>query len=236
MTHGWDYCKKKRKNRRDDILQPCWEWLRLLSMLYLLGLSLVRNEDSGWWWNELQGFREDIRSASLGRDQCQIWTAPSESHAGQKMNHDSHEKPEPNEDEKKKKKICTNCTIQLFLRVTGLRRFRTCPTYQWQKQLPKDVVFYQCLSVSRPEMGNKGSRCNINHSARKKRQILEMTGSSAIMCFWGGCWWRWDGLKWVSGPVLLKSVEISRDFFFFKSGRLVSGKWKLCDLSQAWSC
>lgn len=88
--------RKEKKNRRDDILQPCWEWLRLLSMLYLLGLSLVRNEDSGWWWNELQGFREDIRSASLGRDQCQIWTAPSESHAGQKMNHDSHEKPEPN--------------------------------------------------------------------------------------------------------------------------------------------
>lgn len=39
------------------------------------------------------------------------------------MNLDSHEKPEPNEDEKKKKKICTNCTTQLFLRVTGLRPF-----------------------------------------------------------------------------------------------------------------
>lgn len=64
------------------------------------------------------------------------------------MNHDSHEKPEPNEDEKKKKKICTNCTIQLFLRVTGLRRFGHVPHISDKSNYPKTLSFINvCQSV-----------------------------------------------------------------------------------------
>ena len=115
---------------------------------------------------------KDIRSVSLDRDQCQIWTAPSESHVGQKMNHGSHKSQNPM---RIKKKENINCTTQILIKVTALGQYGHVPHISETKAITQRL----CLSinVSQSEMEKKHSRRNINHYLPRRRQILEMTGS-----------------------------------------------------------